>query len=261
MKVIGKVESLWRYPVKSMRGEELKQAFIGFAGVYGDRFYAFTSSGAQKGFPFLTGREKHEMLLYKPVYRYGDDMLEPPNLAEAASAGATPLYPDPDRLAVDVHTPSGKVLSIDDPALLELLVDRLFERHQLKLIRSNRSITDCRPVSLFSLGTLSQLVRENEIDLDKRRFRANIYADFMSGVGFEENALVGRQLRIGSKAVIAVMDRDSRCKMITLDPDTGKATPQIMKRLASAHDGQAGVYCAVLVEGVVVPGDKIALFN
>ena len=57
MKLVGKVESLWRYPVKSMRGEELQEAFVGFPGVYGDRLYAFRSSAAPKGFPFLTGRE------------------------------------------------------------------------------------------------------------------------------------------------------------------------------------------------------------
>ena len=51
MQVIGRVESLWRYPVKSMSGEELQEAFIGFSGVYGDRLYAFHDKRAQKGFP------------------------------------------------------------------------------------------------------------------------------------------------------------------------------------------------------------------
>ena len=50
MGVVGKIESLWRYPVKSMRGEELQEAFVGFAGVYGDRVYAFRNSAAPKGF-------------------------------------------------------------------------------------------------------------------------------------------------------------------------------------------------------------------
>ena len=63
MKVVGKIESLWRYPVKSMRGEELQEAFVGFSGVYGDRVYAFRSSAAPKGFPYLTGRELAKMLL------------------------------------------------------------------------------------------------------------------------------------------------------------------------------------------------------
>ena len=51
MAIIGKVESLWRYPVKSMRGEELSEAFVGFAGVYGDRLFAFRSAGRPSGFP------------------------------------------------------------------------------------------------------------------------------------------------------------------------------------------------------------------
>jgi MOSC domain-containing protein len=42
MSLVGKVESLWRYPVKSMRAEELEEAFFGFSGVYGDRLFAFS---------------------------------------------------------------------------------------------------------------------------------------------------------------------------------------------------------------------------
>jgi uncharacterized protein YcbX len=49
MTAIGKVESLWRYPVKSMRGEEMSEAFVGFAGVYGDRLFAFKSTASPKG--------------------------------------------------------------------------------------------------------------------------------------------------------------------------------------------------------------------
>ena len=63
MGIIGKVESLWRYPVKSMRGEELSEAFVGFAGVYGDRLFAFRSAGRPSGFPYLTGREEMKMVL------------------------------------------------------------------------------------------------------------------------------------------------------------------------------------------------------
>jgi uncharacterized protein len=40
MGIIGQVESVWRYPVKSMRGEAMVEIFAGFSGVYGDRLYA-----------------------------------------------------------------------------------------------------------------------------------------------------------------------------------------------------------------------------
>ena len=78
METIGHVESLWRYPVKSMRGQEIREAFLGFAGVYGDRQYAFRDVAAPKGFPFLTGREQEAMLLYQPRFRHPDRAAEPP---------------------------------------------------------------------------------------------------------------------------------------------------------------------------------------
>ena len=110
MSMIGNVESLWRYPVKSMRGQELDTAYVGFAGVYGDRLYAFRSSVAPEGFPYLTGREQERMLLYQPRFRYADRAAKPVNLAAAENIapGITPLYADAADLAVDVETPSGR---------------------------------------------------------------------------------------------------------------------------------------------------------
>ncbi len=83
MGIEGKVHSLWRYPVKSMRGEELETAFLGFAGVDGDRVLAFTSSGGPEGFPWLTGRERPSMLLYSPRFRHPAAAEGPANLHEA----------------------------------------------------------------------------------------------------------------------------------------------------------------------------------
>ena len=83
MGFVGRVDSLWRYPVKSMRGEELAEAYVGFSGVYGDRLYAFRSSASPVGFPFLTGREQEEMILYRPRFRHPEKAAMPPNLAES----------------------------------------------------------------------------------------------------------------------------------------------------------------------------------
>jgi hypothetical protein len=123
MAVVGHVENLWRYPVKSMQGEQLREAFLGFAGVYGDRVYAFRSPAAPKGFTYQTGREQDQMILYRPAFCHPERMVRPPNLpeAEAMPPGATPVYPDPDDLALDVTTPSSEVLAIDDPRLLGML--------------------------------------------------------------------------------------------------------------------------------------------
>jgi uncharacterized protein len=259
MAIIGKVESLWRYPVKSMRGEELNEAFVGFAGLYGDRLFAFRGAARPKGFPYLTGREQRKMLLYRPHFRHPDKAAKPPNLTEAEgiAPGLNPISADPADLAIDVDTPSGEVLSVEDPALIRKLGEGLGEPEGLTLLRSERAMTDCRPISLFSIQTARRLGEELGTNLDKRRFRANIFMDLASTPGFAEDEFVGRTLRIGSKAAISVLERDPRCAMITIDPDTAERNTAILSKVTKAHDGKAGVYGAVLVEGVVRVGDEI----
>ena len=263
MTVVGRVASLWRYPVKSLRGEQLQQAFAGFPGVYGDRVYAFRSSLSPKGFPYFTGRDQGQMLAYRAAFRHGDRMAAPPNLAEAEALGPgiTPLYADLADLIVDVETPTGEVLPIDDPRLLDLLRDGARDGHELSLLRSERALTDCRPFSLISMQTARQLSDELGVELGTERFRANVYVDVSSAAGFGENAWVGHRVRLGAKAEIAITDRDPRCKMITLDPDTGRANPEVMRRVAKDHGGTAGVYGAVVVEGVIREGDEVALVD
>lgn len=263
MKLIGHVESLWRYPVKSMRGQRLDDAFAGFSGIYGDRLYAFHSTGAPAGFPYLTGREQAHMLLYLPTFRHPDKMRRPPNLgeAEALGPGVTPVYPAPADTAVDVQAPDGETLAIDDPGLIQRLRQGLRDRHDLSLRRSDRAMTDCRPISIFNVWTAEQLGNEIGTPIDQRRFRANIYIDLNGREPFAENELVGTVLRIGPKATLAVLERDPRCKMITLDPDTAQQNPAVMSLVARNHDGTAGVYAAVLVEGTICAGDEIALLD
>src|SRR6266581_4496851 len=256
MSIIGKVDSLWRYPVKSMRGEQLDEAFAGFSGIYGDRIFAFRSSASPKGFPYLTAREQRNLLQYRPRFRYPDKAARPINLTEAESMGANPVSADPLEFMVDVETPDGKTLEIDDPALMDMLRGDLDQKHQLTLMRSERALTDCRPVSIFSLQSARQLGEEIGMQLDKRRFRANVYVDLTSAQGFAENEFVGRSLRIGPKVMVTILERDPRCVMITLDPDTGEKTPAILKKVAQAHEGMAGVYGAVMVEGMLHKGDS-----
>jgi uncharacterized protein YcbX len=241
MQIVGRVESLWRYPVKSLGGGRAEEVFLGFAGVYGDRIYAFAIDAAPAGFPFLTGRNRPEMLLYQAFYRYPDLAWLPPNLA------------------VDVRTPSGDIRAIDDSALAAELRGNV--AGEVRLIRSDHAQADCRPISLISLQTVAQIGAEVGAVLDQRRFRANINVDLADLAGFGEDAFVGRVLRIGTTAVVAVTGRDPRCKMITIDPETAQLSPEIMRRVKNLHDGMAGVYGAVLVEGIVRAGDAITLLE
>src|SRR4029077_1682005 len=99
------------------------------------------------------------------------------------------------------------------------------------------AMTDCRPVSLLSVQTAQRLGEEIGTIVDKRRFRANIYLDVTGAGGFAENDFVGRSMRIGSKVVVSILERDPRCVMITLDPDTGASKPEILRQVAQAHHG------------------------
>lgn len=263
MKAVWTVESLWRYPVKSMAGEELAEAFAGFSGFYGDRCYAFRDSAARKGFPYLNANVQQRMLLYRPRFRHPERAAAPPNLAEATAIGpgVNPADAEPGDMDLDVLTPRGEVVPVDDPGLMEMLREGLRGEHRLALVRSDRALTDCRPVSLISLQTVRRVGEELGRVVDKRRFRANVYLDFASGPGFGEDGLVGRRLRLGPKAEVAVLERDPRCMMVSLDPETGEHDPEVLRRLAREHAGFAGVYCAVMVEGVISAGDSVEVID
>ena len=79
--------------------------------------------------------------------------------------------------------------------------------------------------------------------------------------GFSEDAYLKKKLRIGSKLRLTVVARDPCCAMISLDPDTAEPDPAVLRQVAQEHEGDAGVYGAVLVEGTVRPGDKIELLD
>jgi len=260
---VGKVESLWRYPVKSMRGEELDEMFAGYAGVYGDRLFAFASSANEAGFPFFTGRDQRQMIHYRARFRNPEKAARPVNLSEAEKlgSGVNPISADVSELMIDVETPDGKTFPIDDPALIDNLRAGIDGKHKLTLLRSDKAMTDCRPLSIFAVQTAKKLGEETGVPVDKRRFRANVYVDLTNADGFAEDQFVGKSLRIGPKVVVAVLQRDARCMMIVLDPDTAEKTPAILKAVAQGHEGMAGVYGAVLVEGTIRKGDPVELLG
>jgi uncharacterized protein YcbX len=262
MRIIGTVESLWRYPVKSMGGEEMDELFVSYGGVYGDRLFAFTSSAAPKGFPWFTGRDQCQMIRYRARFRDSAKAASPLNWSEAAKHNANPVSAKESELMIDVETPDGNTLAINDPRLIDHLRANVDGTPELTLLRSNKAMTDACPLSIISIQTAKKLGDETKIDIDKRRFRANVYVDLANGAdGFAEDQLVGRTLRIGERVKAAVLQRDSRCMMITLDPDTAEKSPAILKAVAQAHEGMAGVYAAVLAEGIIRQSDAIELLG
>lgn len=260
MEQIGTIGTACRYPVKSMAGEEIEDIFVGFSGVMGDRAYAFVPNGETKaGFPWHTGRDHETLVLYRPHYCHPDASRQPVDVTAsfALGPGVNPVYPSSEAFAVEVTTPGGRTLAVDGAELATELETQGGKALTLRF--SERSFYDCRPVSLLGRASVRALGEEMGMAMDPRRFRANFYADWNDEQPYREDGLIGRTLQIGERLRIMILERDPRCKMITLHPDTGELDPSILRHVARAHDGKAGVYAAVLAEGVARKGDPIWL--
>ena len=271
MAALGTVAELWRYPVKSMRGERLSSLLLDSSGISGDRRFAIESSGAPAGKPLLTGRERSHILL-----------------CIATGTDANTL----------ITTPDGQRLRLADPATLPTLGHALGTANSLRLVRASRPLTDCRPVSILSLQALRQLEAQFGKPIDPRRFRANLLLDltssasqirnagkttnallldesFQSGTAPEQAAphapsllratatpeehLVGKRIRIGDTAVLSITERDPRCRIVILDPETAEPDPSLMKLIDRLHGGRIGVYATVHTPGPLQAGDTVSL--
>ncbi len=241
MEKIGSVKKIMRFPVKSMQGEELHE--VSFSGITGDRIYAFVDKSKINNFPWMSARQLHEMIQYKPK------LLNPPKPGSK--------YPNKENFSVEVNTPAGDAFPIESEDLKKELETK--SNAELELRFSERGMQDSRPVSIVGLQTIKQLGEEVSSSLDHRRFRMNMYVDWDNKIGFYEDELVGKKLQIGEKLLLEITKKDSRCVIITLNPDDSVPTPELLKHVADKHGGCIGVYASVLNEGIVREGDKIML--
>lgn len=238
---LGTVEILRRYPFKGMAGEELREVFVTYAGIAGDRAYAFIDPTNPANFPWMTGRLRREMVLFRPRF------LAPPDPAEE--------HPALSHFRAKVTTPEGQTLSVDDSAFTPFFEERFGRKLELRF--SERAMHDACPLSLLGLDSLQSLSKETGMELDHRRFRANFYVRWDNGEPFYENELMGAKLRIGEKLTVMVVKKDSRCVIITLDPSTAEASPEVFEAVVKNHAGCLGVYASVLREGIVRAGDAV----
>jgi uncharacterized protein YcbX len=236
MTVVGHVAGLWRYPVKSMAGEDLDGAEVSWHGLAGDRRWAFIRAGqVRSGFPWLTIREHPELARYRPRF------TEPGR---------------PDASPARVRTPSGGELDVADPALAAELGPGV------TVIKQNRGVFDTMPLSLLtkqSLAGLGRLVGPDltGTDLTALRFRPNLLVD-APGPDFPEDTWVGRILRIGGLRM-RVDQRDQRCVMVTIDPVTLRRNQTVLRAIARERDARFGVYGTTVEPGRVTLGDPVEL--
>ncbi|MGH9682578.1 MAG: MOSC domain-containing protein [Candidatus Acidiferrales bacterium] len=241
---LGTIEIIRRYPFKGMAGEDLSEVFVTYAGLTGDRAYAFIDPTNPATFPWMTGRLKREMILFRPRF------LAPPDPADH--------HPSANCFRTEVLTPEGQTLSVDDPAFTPFFEERFGRKLELRF--SERAMQDACPLSLLGLDSLQFLSQETGMELDHRRFRANFYVRWDNGKPFYENELVGTKLRIGEKVEVMVVKNDARCVIITLDPSTAEASPQVLEVVAKNHANCIGVYGSILREGIVRTGDAVCAF-
>jgi MOSC domain-containing protein len=231
MTVVGRVAELFRYPVKSMRAEQLDAVDISWQGLAGDRRWAFIGdSNAYSGFPWLTIRERPEMVLYRPRF------VEPDR---------------PDASQTLVRTPSGNEFDVAEPALARELGPGV------RVIKQSRGVFDTMPLSLLSTQTVSALGRLVGAELRPVRFRPNIVVDADSD-DFPEDSWVGRILRVGTLRM-RVDQRDTRCVMVTIDPDTLQRNPEVLRAITLHRDAKLGVYGSTVEPGRVAMGDPVEL--
>ena len=258
---LGTIRVLRRHPVKSMAGEVVPRAIVSHAGLVGDRVWAFIDAAGPGHFPWFTARNLGPLVGYRPRFveasrTLGDAPLE---AAWARGSGVAPALPDDGAFAVEVVTPAGAVLRIDDPRLLAEL--SAASGKALSRRFATRGMQDCRPLSLVTSQTLAGFAAAAGIAEDARRFRMNLEFDWPGAAPFAEDALVGRRLGIGPRVEIAIVEPDARCAMIGIDPASGESDRMVLRTLADRHGGTLGLYAAVLREGIVSEGDAIRLLD
>src|SRR5437868_3087950 len=173
---LGRICEVVRYPVKSMAGIATDSAFLGWHGLDGDRRFAFRCSGDDSGFPWLSASRLPELLLYLP---FGLD----------ESSG--------EPLPTHVRTPAGTDVEIRSGELQEEISMRFGSG--VELMKLKHGIFDAAAVSLISVATISGIGREAGLNLDPRRFRANILLETESLEPFHEDGWIGGTLLFGDK--------------------------------------------------------------
>jgi uncharacterized protein YcbX len=237
---IGTLHRLRRYPVKGMAGEDLEAARVTHAGLLGDRVYAFVDAQGPADFPWMTARKGRDMILFRPRF-----------LAAMPIEGGIFSV----NYATEVTTPEGQTARVDDPEFTQFLEKRY--GRALELRQSERCMTDAYPISVLGLRTICALSEETGLSLNPLRFRANFYVQWNSDEPFFEDQLVGQDLQIGETVTMRVVKKDGRCVIITLDPETAEPAPVVLEKVAREHAGCAGVYGAVLREGIVRANDPV----
>jgi len=232
---IGHVEAIFRYPVKSMGGERLEVANLGWHGLEGDRRLAFRRIDDRSAFPWLSASKLPDLVLFTALRRDGD-------------------------LPTHIRTPDGEEM----PVFGEDLAAEVGRRYSspVQMMQLKHGIFDEASISVIASDTVREIGRLAGRSLDIRRFRPNVVARLLRPGPFQEDDWVGGVLSFGEGGdgpAITVTMRDVRCSMVNLDPDSARLAPEVLKAVVREHQNTAGIYGAVTRIGRLAVGQTIFL--
>ncbi|MFQ5847099.1 MAG: MOSC domain-containing protein [Candidatus Methylomirabilales bacterium] len=291
--VVGSVAGLWRFPVKSMRGERLEQAEFTARGLVGDRAYALIDAetgkvvsaksvrlfpdlfGCQAAFvePPRLGREVPPVRISLPdgTSVTSDSSTVDRVLSTCFRRDVTLGRAAPDDFTIDMYHPDVEDL---DPAghrdtvVEQKLGSAFFAEAGLASPVPVGSFFDLFPVSVLTTSTLEQLSElQPQSRFDQRRFRMNVIVGTKEA-GFVENDWIGHELAIGDAVRLNVALPDPRCVMTTLAQDELPKDTDVLRTLTRHNRVQvgdagqfpcAGVYAVVEAPGTMRTGDRVAL--
>jgi uncharacterized protein len=236
---IGHVEAIFRYPVKSMGGERLETANLGWHGLEGDRRLAFRRLANRSGMPWLTACKLPDLLLFRP------------QRCEGGAPGDIPTH---------IRTPGGEEM----PVFGEDLAREVGRRYgcPVEMMQLNHGIFDEASISVIASDTVHQIGRLAGLALDMRRFRPNIVVRLLRSLPFQEDEWLGGVLSFGDGhegPAVTVTMRDVRCSMVNLDPDSASPAPGVLKAVVRVNQNNAGVYGAVTRIGRLAVGQTVVL--
>lgn len=229
---VGTVQALRRYPVKSMRGEELDQTTVDVRGILGDRLYAVRDADGRFGSGRNTRRFRRMDGLLAFSARYLSDLTPVITLPDGATVRGDDEH---------VHWALAKALGIPGVTLAKEGVISHFDEEPVHLVTS------------ASLRWLADAVPE--ADVDARRLRPNMVIATDEHPALPEDSWVGRELHIGGRLVVEVTGRASRCVMVNLE----REEPEPLRAVADGNELALGVHARVLEPGRITVGDAVTL--
>jgi uncharacterized protein YcbX len=237
----GTVSRLWRWPVKSMGGEEVRALRLGRRGVGGDRIHAVVHEHKGEWKP-LTAREAPRLLAWSAAYPFNLD------------AGLDPVNP-PHAM---VTSPDGsRSWRWGDPQLRSALEADL--GRPVKLLRQPAGVHDVAGTLLLTTeATLRALGEELGGAIDVRRFRPNLHLD-LDAPPWVEEGWTGAEAAFEGGVRLRLLEPCDRCAIPTRHPDTQVKWPQLLRHLTAAHGQNMGIRARVISGGRVAAGERVTV--